>query len=62
MQAIIGGTNIAAELMDWENDVGTILPGRYADLVAVRSDPRQNIELLESVHFIMQGGNVIKQE
>ena len=62
MQAIMGGTSIAAELMGWEDDVGTILPGRYADLVAVRGGPLQNIELLESVRFVMQGGKVIKQE
>ncbi len=40
--------------------VGTLAPGRYADLVAVAGDPLRDLHLLESVLFVMKGGEVVK--
>jgi imidazolonepropionase-like amidohydrolase len=60
MQAILAGTKNAAELLGWEKDVGTVAPGRYADLVATKGDPIEDIRALEQVHFVMKGGVVMK--
>jgi imidazolonepropionase-like amidohydrolase len=60
MAAIEGATRIAAEAMGWSDRVGTLQPGRYADLVAVAGDPLADITELERVQFVMQGGRVYK--
>jgi imidazolonepropionase-like amidohydrolase len=59
-QAIVAGTRSAAELLGREADVGTVEPGRYADLTGVRGDPLQKIELLQRLDFVMKGGEVVK--
>ena len=41
-------------------DIGTIEPGKYADIIAVTADPLKKITELESVDFVMQGGTVYK--
>ncbi|MEZ5293686.1 MAG: amidohydrolase family protein [Vicinamibacterales bacterium] len=60
MAAIEGATRIAAEAMGWDDRVGTLQPGRYADLIAVAGDPLADITELERVRFVMKGGTVYK--
>jgi imidazolonepropionase-like amidohydrolase len=60
MQAIKSATSVAATLMGWGDRVGSLAPGRYADLVAVPGDPLKNLRILESVPFVMKGGRVVK--
>ena len=60
MQAIQAATVNAAELMGWRDLVGSIEPGRYADLIAVAGDPLADIRSLEKVGFVMKGGEVVK--
>ena len=60
MQAIQAGTKVAAELLGWEQDVGTIQPGRFADLVAVRGDPLRDITEVERALVVLKGGTVVK--
>jgi imidazolonepropionase-like amidohydrolase len=55
-------TASAAELMGWQDRVGTIEPGRFADLIAVAGDPLEDIGELERVKFVMKGGQVVKNE
>ncbi|OGF18241.1 MAG: hypothetical protein A2W00_08420 [Candidatus Eisenbacteria bacterium RBG_16_71_46] len=62
MQAIQSATRVAAECMGWEGKVGTIAPGRYADLVAVGADPLRDITELEHVKWVMKGGMVYKND
>jgi imidazolonepropionase-like amidohydrolase len=62
MEAIQAATVHAAELIGWPDSVGAIAPGRYADIIAVRGDPLQDIRLLENVAFVMKGGEVYKQD
>jgi imidazolonepropionase-like amidohydrolase len=59
MQAIQSATIEAARLMDKEDEIGSIAPGRYADLVAVKGDVLGNIILLETVDSVMKGGRVV---
>jgi imidazolonepropionase-like amidohydrolase len=41
--------------------VGSLQPGRYADLVAVKGDPLKNISELERIQFVMKGGVVVRR-
>ena len=55
-------TVTAAELLGWQDRIGTIEPKKFADLIAVRGDPLQDISELENVKFVMKGGRVVKNE
>ncbi len=61
MEAIRMATQYAADLIGISDKVGTIEPGKWADLIAVSGDPLQNIRLLEDVKFVMKGGIAAKQ-
>ncbi len=56
MQAIESGTRVAAELLDMSDRVGTIEPGKLADVVAVPGNPLQDITAMERVRFVMKDG------
>ena len=60
MEAIRSATVVSAELMGWQDRVGSIATGRFADLVAVVGDPLQDIAVLEDVGLVMKGGAVIR--
>ena len=60
-QAIKAATVNAADLIGRTKDVGTIEPGKYADIIAVTGDPLQDVRALETVDFVMKGGTVYKQ-
>ena len=60
MAAIRSATVVAAELLGWQDRVGALAPGRYADAIAVPGDPLEDLELLADVPFVMQGGRVLK--
>jgi len=62
VQAIRAATSDAAQLMGWQDRVGSIEPGKFADLVAVEGDPTSDITELERVKFVMKGGYVFKNE
>ena len=53
-------TTSAAILLGWEDRVGALAPGLYADIVAVEGDPLRDITELERVKFVMKGGIVYK--
>jgi imidazolonepropionase-like amidohydrolase len=62
MQAIRTSTTVAAELLGWSDNAGTIEAGKWADLVAVSGDPLKDITELERVMFVMKGGEVYKKD
>ena len=62
MQSIRAATSIAAEVMGWKDRVGTIEPGKYADLIAVSGDPLKDITELERVGWVMKGGVVHRND
>ncbi|HYL93264.1 MAG TPA: amidohydrolase family protein, partial [Alphaproteobacteria bacterium] len=59
-QAIRSATTSAADLLGMQNEVGGISAGKYADLVAVKGDPLNDITLLQKIDFVMKGGEVYK--
>jgi len=61
MQAIQSATTNAADLLGHSDVIGSIKPGKFADVIAVSGDPLQNIQLLENVQFVMKDGKVYKQ-
>jgi imidazolonepropionase-like amidohydrolase len=60
MQAIQAATINAATLLEASNDLGSVEGGRYADIIAVRENPLDDIARLEQVEFVMKGGRVVK--
>ena len=61
MQAIQAGTRVASEALRWDDRVGTLEPGKLADIVAVRGDPLRDITELQRVIYVMIGGRVVKK-
>jgi imidazolonepropionase-like amidohydrolase len=61
MQAIQAATSSAADLLGHSNEVGSIKPGKYADIIAVTSDPLTDIRALETVQFVMKDGKIYEQ-
>lgn len=61
-EAIRAATLDAAELLGMAEQVGEIKPGCFADIIAVKGDPRADIKLLQNVMFVMKGGQVFKAE
>ena len=61
MQAIQSATHNAADLLGKADSLGSIKPGKYADIVAVSSDPLSDIHILEHVSFVMKEGTVYKR-
>jgi len=59
-EAIRSATISAAELLGWEKDVGTIAAGKFADLIAVKANPLNNIQVLENIDGVMKGGILYK--
>ena len=60
LQAVQSATLTAAELMQMDGDVGTLTPGAFADLIAVPTNPLDDVAVLGDVRFVMKGGAVIK--
>lgn len=61
MQAIQSATSNAADLLGHSDVIGSIKPGKFADIIAVNGDPLQDISLIEHVQFVMKDGKVYKQ-
>jgi imidazolonepropionase-like amidohydrolase len=55
-------TSNAAEMLGWQDRVGAVEPGKFADLIAVTGDPIADIGALEQVRFVMKGGQVIRND
>lgn len=62
MRAIVAGTMNAAKLLGWETRIGSLTPGKLADVVAVPGDPLADIRVMERPTFVMKNGVVYKHE
>lgn len=61
-QALRSATSVAAELMSWQDRIGSIEKGKFADLVAVSGDPLADVTELERVRFVMKGGQTVRND
>jgi len=59
LEAIQAATIRASELLGLSDQVGTVEPGKFADIVAVKGDPTANMSAIENVVFVMKGGKVM---
>lgn len=60
LRAIQSATLVAADLLRLGSEIGTLEPGRSADLIAVDGDPLKDITTLERVRFVMKNGKVVR--
>ena len=59
MQALQAATRVNAELLGWQQSVGTVEVGKLADVIAVPGDPLRDLSVLERVSFVMLGGRIV---
>jgi imidazolonepropionase-like amidohydrolase len=62
MAAIVSATSLNAEIIGWQDDVGSLSAGKFADIIAVSGDPLQDISALEHVGFVMKNGEIYRDE
>jgi imidazolonepropionase-like amidohydrolase len=58
-QAIQSATTTASEMMGWQDRIGSVDKGKFADIVAVSGDPLKDITESERIGFAMKGGQVV---
>jgi imidazolonepropionase-like amidohydrolase len=59
-QALRAGTAASAALLGWQGKVGSLAPGAYADLVAMKGDPRKDISAVARPSLVLKGGAVVR--
>jgi imidazolonepropionase-like amidohydrolase len=62
VRALQAGTIVNAEALGWQDRIGSIDKGKYADLIAVSGDPLADITELQHVKFVMKGGKVVRND
>ncbi len=62
LQALRSASTVAADLIGWQDRVGTVDRGKFADLVAVSGDPLSDITEMSRIKFVMKGGQVIRND
>jgi imidazolonepropionase-like amidohydrolase len=61
MEAIQSATSVAAKVMGWSDRVGSVVPGKYGDVIAVAGDPLHDIRRLQEVAVVVKGGVVVRE-
>jgi imidazolonepropionase-like amidohydrolase len=64
MEVLLSATRVNAELFRMEKEIGTVEPGKYADLIAVKGNPLRDLRVFQnptSLHLIMKGGAIYKR-
>ncbi len=62
LAAVQSATLNGADLMGWSDRAGALDPGKWADVIAIKGDPLQDVRTLQHVAFVMKGGVVYKDE
>ena len=60
-QALVAATRGGAEALGRSGDLGTIAPGKLADVIAVEGDPAHDIKALRAIRLVMKAGDVVRQ-
>jgi len=60
MQAIRSATTVAAEFLTWDKDVGSLTPGHYGDMIAIGTNPLDDVSALEHVAHVVKGGVLVR--
>jgi len=60
INAIQTATTTAAELLNMKGKIGELIPGAFADIIAMQIDPTKDIKALQNVKWVMKGGVVYK--
>ena len=53
---------VAAQIIGWQDQVGTVEKGKFADLVAVAGDPLADITEMSRILFVMKGGQIVRND
>ena len=61
-QSLRAGTSVAADLLGLSSKIGTLEPGKLADVVAVPGNPMQDIRVTQSVFFVMKDGTIYRND
>jgi imidazolonepropionase-like amidohydrolase len=62
MHAIVAATSLNAEIIGWQDRIGSVTTGKLADLIAVSGNPLTDINVLQNVRFVMKAGIVYKDQ
>ena len=62
LAAITAATSLNAEIIGWQDRVGSLTAGKFADIIAVRGNPLTDIGRMEQVRFVMQGGTIHRHD
>jgi len=62
LQALQAATLKPAIMLEMDEEVGALAPGRFADIIAVNANPVQDISALRSISFVMKGGQVVRHD
>jgi imidazolonepropionase-like amidohydrolase len=62
LAALQAGLLNGAKVLGWEKQIGALKAGYFADIIAVRGDPVQDIDVLQNVDFVMKGGTIFRNE
>jgi imidazolonepropionase-like amidohydrolase len=64
MEVLLSATRVNAEIFRMERDIGSVEPGKYADLIAIKGNPLRDLRVLQrqdNLHLIMKGGAIYKR-
>ena len=62
MDVVISATAINAKILGAEKDIGTLTPGKYADILIIDGDPLADLSDMRNVHMVLKGGNIIDRD
>ena len=62
MDVITSATSVNATIIGWQDSVGSLEPGKFADVIAVPGNPLDDISAMERVVWVMKGGEVIRMD
>jgi imidazolonepropionase-like amidohydrolase len=62
LQALRTATVNTARMLGAEKDLGTLEPGKYADIIVLDADPTQNIRALRTLSVVIKGGQVVRND